>query len=214
MQHSTRSHGRDSRRAERWSLLAAPQLMLLARSRRRADRRPPTAGRIPVRGSYPARRAPAHVHTDLQSSSRLPTGQRADRRTPTADRRPPTADCRLPSCRPADAIPNADGRVSAGPRLRNSHSHPRLLSTCDLAARRTTDHALLTRVRPAHSMQIAALAAPEHGISQHSAAWFRSWCGAQPSLQDPWSASVHPGLTVGSWRIRINLNQSRDPNLV
>ena len=199
MQHSTRSHGRDSRRAERWSLLAAPQLMLLARSRRRADRRPPTAGRIPVRGSYPARRAPAHVHTDLQSSSRLPRPSAG----PTADRRPPTDDCRLPTvdCRPADlptAIPTADGRVSAGPRLRNSHSHPRLLSTCDLAARRTTDHALLTRVRPAHSMQIAALAAPEHGISQHSAAWFRSWGGAQPSLQDPWSASVHPGLTVGS----------------
>ena len=110
MQHSTRSHGRDSRRAERWSLLAAPQLMLLARSRRRADRRPPTAGRIPVRGSYPARRAPAHVHTDLQSSSRLPTAK-----GPTAERRPPTADCRLPTavlptCRLPSQTPTAECR--------------------------------------------------------------------------------------------------------
>ena len=196
MQHSTRSHGRDSRRAERWSLLAAPQLMLLARSRQRADRRPPTADCRP----YPRPRLIPCSPRPGSCPHRLTVVQ------PAANghgRRTPTADCRLTTvdCRPADlptTIPNADGRVSAGPRLRNSHSHPRLLSTCDLAARRTTDHALLTRVRPAHSMQIAALAAPEHGISQHSAAWFRSWCGAQPSLQDPWSASVHPGLTVGS----------------
>ena len=199
MQHSTRSHGRDSRRAERWSLLAAPQLMLLARSKRRADRRPPTADCRP----YPRPRLipcsprPGSCPHRLTSTVVQPAAA-ASGRPPNADRRLTTDDCRLPSCRPADAIPNADSRVSAGPRLRNSHSHPRLLSTCDLAARRTTDHALLTRVRPAHSMQIAALAAPEHGISQHSAAWFRSWCGAQPSLQDPWSASVHPGLTVGS----------------
>ena len=150
--------------------------------------------------------SPSAAHT-LLAAPRLMSTQTYSRpagcRRPTADRRTPTADCRLTTvdCRPADlptTIPTADGRVSAGPRLRNSHSHPRLLLTCDQAARRTTDHALLTRVRPAHSMQIAALAAPEHGISQHSAAWFRSWGGAQPSLQDPWSASVHPGLTVGS----------------